>query len=56
MSRVTLALVSGIGFEVARAPAARTRSLDARGDAGRLDITPVQLDISVARAPGPVPS
>ena len=57
MSRVSLALVSGanrgIGLEVARALArdghrvlAGTRSLDAMGDTGGLDITPVQLDVT----------
>src|SRR5829696_3339417 len=67
MFRVSLALVSGanrgIGLEVARELArdgyrvlAGTRSLDAMGDAGGLDITPVQLDVadadSVERIPG----
>jgi NAD(P)-dependent dehydrogenase (short-subunit alcohol dehydrogenase family) len=66
MSRVSLALVSGanrgIGLEVARELArdghrvlAGTRSLDAMGDVGGLDITPVQLDVtdpeSIARIP-----
>jgi len=66
MSGVSLALVSGanrgIGLEVARALArdghrvlAGTRSLDAMGEAGGLDITPVQLDVtdpeSIARLP-----
>ena len=66
MSSVSLALVSGanrgIGLEVARALArdghrvlAGTRSLDAMGDVGGLDITPVQLDVtdpdSIARLP-----
>jgi NAD(P)-dependent dehydrogenase (short-subunit alcohol dehydrogenase family) len=66
MSGVSLALVSGanrgIGLEVARALArdgyrvlAGTRSLDAMGDTGGLDITPVQLDVadpeSIARIP-----
>src|SRR3954452_18545722 len=66
MSGVKLALVSGpnrgIGLEVARSLArdgyrvlAGTRSLDAMGDVGRLDITPVQLDVadpeSIARIP-----
>src|SRR5215203_1354800 len=66
MSGVSLALVSGanrgIGLEVARALArdghrvlAGTRSLDAMGDVGGLDITPVQLDVtdpeSIARLP-----
>jgi len=66
MSRVSLALVSGanrgIGLEVARALArdghrvlAGTRSLEAMGDVGGLDITPVQLDVtdpdSIARLP-----
>ena len=57
MSRVSLALVSGanrgIGLEVARALArdghrvlAGTRSLDAMGDTGGLDISPVQLDVT----------
>ncbi len=66
MSRVSLALVSGanrgIGLEVARALArdghrvlAGTRSLDAMGEVGGLDITPVQLDVtdpdSISRLP-----
>ena len=66
MSGVKLALVSGanrgIGLEVARSLArdgyrvlAGTRSLDAMGDVGGLDITPVELDVtdpeSVARVP-----
>ena len=66
MSGVSLALVSGanrgIGLEVARELArdghrvlAGTRSLDAMGDVGGLDITPVQLDVadpdSIARIP-----
>jgi NAD(P)-dependent dehydrogenase (short-subunit alcohol dehydrogenase family) len=66
MSGVSLALVSGanrgIGLEVARSLArdgyrvlAGTRSLDAMGDVGGLDITPVQLDVadpeSIARLP-----
>jgi NAD(P)-dependent dehydrogenase (short-subunit alcohol dehydrogenase family) len=66
MSGVSLALVSGanrgIGLEVARELArdgyrvlAGTRSLDAMGDMGGLDITPVQLDVtdteSIARLP-----
>src|SRR3954453_11934142 len=66
MSRVSLALVSGanrgIGLEVARSLArdgyrvlAGTRSLDAMGDAGGLDITPIELDVtdpgSIARIP-----
>jgi NAD(P)-dependent dehydrogenase (short-subunit alcohol dehydrogenase family) len=66
MSGVSLALVSGanrgIGLEVARSLArdgyrvlAGTRSLDAMGDVGGLDITPVQLDVtdpeSIARIP-----
>ena len=57
MLRVSLALVSGanrgIGLEVARQLArnghrvlAGTRSLDAMGDFGGLDITPVQLDVA----------
>jgi NAD(P)-dependent dehydrogenase (short-subunit alcohol dehydrogenase family) len=57
MSGVSLALVSGanrgIGLEVARELArdghrvlAGTRSLDAIGDTGGLDITPVQLDVT----------
>jgi NAD(P)-dependent dehydrogenase (short-subunit alcohol dehydrogenase family) len=57
MSGVTLALVSGanrgIGLEVARELArdghrvlAGTRLLDAMGDVGELDITPVQLDVT----------
>jgi NAD(P)-dependent dehydrogenase (short-subunit alcohol dehydrogenase family) len=59
MSGVSLALVSGanrgIGLEVARELArdghrvlAGTRSLDAMGDVGGLDITPVQLDVADA--------
>ena len=66
MSGVSLALVSGanrgIGLEVARSLArdgyrvlAGTRSLDAMGDVGGLDITPVELDVtdpeSIARIP-----
>ena len=66
MSSVSLALVSGanrgIGLEVAHELArdghrvlAGTRSLDAMGDPGGLDITPVQLDVtdpeSIARLP-----
>ena len=66
MSGVSLALVSGanrgIGLEVARELArdghrvlAGTRSLDAMGDVGGLDITPVRLDVadpdSIARIP-----
>jgi NAD(P)-dependent dehydrogenase (short-subunit alcohol dehydrogenase family) len=66
MSGVKLALVSGanrgIGLEVARSLArdgyrvlAGTRSLDAMGDVGGLDITPIQLDVtdpeSIARIP-----
>ena len=66
MSGVKLALVSGanrgIGLEVARTLArdghrvlAGTRSLDAMGDTGGLDITPVRLDVtdpgSIARLP-----
>ena len=66
MGSVSLALVSGanrgIGLEVARELArdghrvlAGTRSLDAMGDTGGLDITPVQLDVtdpdSIARLP-----
>ena len=66
MSGVKLALVSGanrgIGLEVARSLArdgyrvlAGTRSLDAMGDTGGLDITPVELDVadpeSIARVP-----
>ena len=66
MSGVSLALVSGanrgIGLEVARSLArdghrvlAGTRSLDAMGDAGGLDITPIELDVtdpeSIARIP-----
>ncbi len=57
MSGVSLALVSGanrgIGLEVARELArdghrvlAGTRSLDAVGDTGGLDITPVRLDVT----------
>ena len=57
MSGVSLALVSGanrgIGLEVARELArdghrvlAGTRALDAMGDTGGLDITPVQLDVT----------
>ena len=57
MSGVSLALVSGanrgIGLEVARELArdghrvlAGTRSLDAMGDTGGLDITPVRLDVT----------
>ena len=66
MSGVSLALVSGanrgIGLEVARSLArdgyrvlAGTRSLDAMGEVGGLDITPVELDVtdpeSIARIP-----
>jgi NAD(P)-dependent dehydrogenase (short-subunit alcohol dehydrogenase family) len=66
MSGVSLALVSGanrgIGLEVARSLArdghrvlAGTRSLDAMGDVGGLDITPIELDVtdpeSIARIP-----
>jgi NAD(P)-dependent dehydrogenase (short-subunit alcohol dehydrogenase family) len=66
MSGVSLALVSGanrgIGLEVARSLArdgyrvlAGTRSLDAMGDVGGLDITPVELDVtdpgSIAQIP-----
>jgi NAD(P)-dependent dehydrogenase (short-subunit alcohol dehydrogenase family) len=66
MSGVSLALVSGanrgIGLEVARSLArdghrvlAGTRSLDAMGDTGGLDITPIELDVtdpgSIARIP-----
>ena len=66
MSGVSLALVSGanrgIGLEVARSLArdghrvlAGTRSLDAMGDVGELDITPIELDVtdpeSIARIP-----
>jgi NAD(P)-dependent dehydrogenase (short-subunit alcohol dehydrogenase family) len=66
MSGVSLALVSGAnrgnGLEVARSLArdgyrvlAGTRSLDAMGDVGGLDITPVELDVtdpaSIARIP-----
>jgi len=66
MSGVKLALVSGanrgIGLEVARSLArdgyrvlAGTRSLDAMGEVGGLDITPVELDVtdpeSIARIP-----
>src|SRR3954451_720236 len=66
MSGVSTALVSGanrgIGLEVARSLArdgyrvlAGTRSLEAMGDVGGLDITPVQLDVadpeSIARLP-----
>src|SRR4051812_20584700 len=66
MSGVKLALVSGanrgIGLEVARSLArdgyrvlAGTRSLDAMGDVGGLDITPIELDVtdpgSIARIP-----
>ena len=66
MSGVSLALVSGanrgIGLEVARELArdghrvlAGTRSLEAMGDVGGLDITPLQLDVaapdSIARIP-----
>ena len=66
MSGVKLALVSGanrgIGLEVARSLArdgyrvlAGTRSLEAMGDVGGLDITPVELDVtdpeSIARIP-----
>ena len=66
MSGVSLALVTGanrgIGLEVARSLArdgyrvlAGTRSLDAMGDVGRLDITPIELDVtnpgSIARIP-----
>ena len=66
MSGVSLALVSGanrgIGLEVARSLArdgyrvlAGTRSLDAMGDMGGLDITPIELDVtdpeSIARIP-----
>ncbi len=66
MSDVSLALVSGanrgIGLEVARELArdghrvlAGTRSLDAMGDTGGLDITPIELDVtdpeSIARIP-----
>lgn len=69
MSGVTLALVSGanrgIGLEVARELArdghqvlAGTRSLEAMGDVGGLDITPLQLDVadpdSVERVPGAI--
>ena len=66
MSRVSLALVSGanrgIGLEVARALArdghrvlAGTRSLDAMGDTGGLDITPVQLDVTDAASIAALP-
>jgi NAD(P)-dependent dehydrogenase (short-subunit alcohol dehydrogenase family) len=66
MSGVKLTLVSGanrgIGLEVARSLArdgyrvlAGTRSLDAMGDVGGLDITPIELDVtdpeSIARIP-----
>jgi NAD(P)-dependent dehydrogenase (short-subunit alcohol dehydrogenase family) len=69
MSRVSVALVSGanrgIGLEVARSLArdghrvlAGARSVEAMGDVGGLDITPVPLDVadpsSVARVPAAI--